>query len=138
MSNLFVEDEYYLLLLVDELKQRYDIETVLDLLIRLKPNKKRIWLNLHDVNEHVYNSFFVDTDNLAPKWDEWIVLNCSERGFYDRYYIINCMRANSWQKWHSKLEIAKRSLEKARQEQKRIEEQKRLYGKQYNMFGGMD
>lgn len=139
MSSLFAEDDYCRLLLVDDLKQRYDIETCLDLFIRLKQHdKRRIWVNIHDRKVCRYNSFFVDIDNIEPKWDGWIVLSYYSCGFYDRYYVVNCMIAEYWQQWRVRTDILRQELEEARQERKKIEEQKRLCGRQYNMFGGLD
>lgn len=139
MSSLFVEDDYYSLLLVDELKQQYDdIIVCHDLFVKLMHEGiNRIWLNIRDSNYWLVNSFFCD-DLMRLKWNTWIVAGYYERGFYDRYYVVNCLRVIDYQRWRKKCEMIAKATEKRIQEQKRIEELKKLYGKQYNMFGGMD
>lgn len=139
MSSLFAEENYYELLLVNELKEQYnDITVCFDLFVKLMHEGiNRIWINIRDSKGGLINSYFVN--NLVDvKWNVWVATDYFKRGFYNKYYVVNCMRVIDYQRWRKKCEMIAKATEKQRQEQKRVEELKKLFGKQYNMFGGMD
>lgn len=138
--DVFAESDYYELLLVDELKQRYEnIITCFDLFAKLKHENKRIWVNIRDRRGRLYNSYFVGRDDLAAaRWNCFVVSDYLERGFYDKYYIVNCMTAINYQRWHIECELIAAATRKQLQEKKKAEELKKAYGKQYNIFGGLE
>lgn len=141
MSNVFAEDEYYVLLLIDELKEHYcneQIVTCFDLFSRLKHENKRIWVNIRGSKGQLDNSYFVSGEKLTAEWNLFIVTDYFQRGFYDKYYIVNCMHAINYQHWRIRCEQIAEASAKEREEKRKIEEQKALFGKQYNIFGGVD
>lgn len=140
INGLFAENEYYMLLLVDEMKQKYeDITTCFDLFSKLKHEDKRIWVNLRDRRGGLDNSYFVADDKLTDAcWNLYIVIGCRQSGFYQQYYIVDCMNVIRYQRWRIECSLVSTQFEKLRQEKKKAAEMKKLYGKQYNMFGGMD
>ena len=140
--DVFTENEYYMLLLVDELQQRYEDECIItcfDLFAKLKHENKRIWVNIRNRKGALVNSFFVARDKLTDsRWNCFLVSDYLERGFYDKYYIVNCMNAINFQRWHIECDLIAAQISKRLQEKKKAEELERLYGKQYNIFGGLE
>lgn len=138
--DVFAESDYYNLLLVDELKQRYEnIITCFDLFAKLKHENKRIWVNIRDRKGGLVNSYFISRDELAAAcWNCFVVSDYLERGFYDKYYIVNCMTVIDFQRWQKQCELIAAATRKQLQEKKKAEELERLYGKQYNIFGGLE
>lgn len=139
MSDIFAEDDYYLLLLVDELKQKDEnVITCFDLFSKLRHEGKRIWVNCRGRKCELNNSYFVPAEDLHPHWNYFIVTEYMERGFYDKYYIVDCMFAPWFQRHQIECKLIAAEMQKQRQEQQRKEEAVRRLGKQYNMFGGLD
>lgn len=137
--GVFSEFEYYSLLLVDELKQKdADIITCFDLFSKLRQEGKRIWANFRGRKGVLNNSYFVSVGDLHSKYNFFIVIDYIERGFYDKYYIVNCMHVIDFQRFQKECELIAIAAEQHRQEQQRKEAAARLIGKQFNMFGGMD
>lgn len=138
--DVFAESEYYMLLLVDELKQKDEnVITCFELFSRLKQEGKRIWVNIRGTKGELNNSFFISRDELSAALNNcFIVIDYIERGFYDKYYIVNCMNVINYQHFQKQCELIAIAAEQKRQEQKRQNEIKRIYGKQYNIFGGLD
>lgn len=139
MSDIFAEDDYYLLLLVDELKQKDEnLITCFDLFSRLRQEGKRIWVNCRGRKGELNNSYFIPAGDLNAKWNYFIVTEYIERGFYDKYYIVDCMFAPWFQRHQIECKLIAAEMLKQRQEQQRKEKAARRLGKQYNMFGGLD
>ena len=86
MSDIFAEDDYYALLLVDELKQQDEnVITCFDLFSRLKHEKKRILVNCRGPKGELNNSYFIKREDfLNPLWTRFIVTDYHTRGFYDK------------------------------------------------------
>lgn len=142
MSDVFAEIDYYILLLIDDLKQHYGNENIItcyDLFSKLKHENKRIWVNIRGSKGQLDNSYFVSGEKLtAANWNLFIVTDYFQRGFYDKYYIVNCMHAINWQHWRIRCEQIAEAVAIEREKKRKIEEQKALFGKQYNIFGGVD
>lgn len=140
MSDIFAEDDYYALLLVDELKQQDEnVITCFELFSRLKHEKKRILVNCRGPKGELNNSYFIKREDfLNPLWTRFIVTDYHTRGFYDKYYVVNCMMVIWFQKYQIRCRQIAEAARKQRQEQLQKDAAARLIGKQYNIWGGLD
>lgn len=129
-----------MLLLVDEMKRKYeDITTCFDLFSKLKHEDRLIWVNIRDKRGGLDNSYFIDNEKLTDAgWNLFVVIDCRKSGFYQQYYIVDCMNVIRYQRYRVECELVAAKLEMQRQEKRKASELAKLYGKQFNMFGGMD
>lgn len=137
--DVFAESDYYQLLLLNEIKQQYENVTVcLDLFIKLMHEGiDRIWVNIRDSKGGLINSYFV-TNFTSLSWNVYVAIDYYKRGFYNKYYVVNCMSVINYQRWKKQCELIAIAAEQQRKEQQRKDAAARLIGKQYNMFGGLD
>lgn len=138
--DLFAESDYYFLLLVDELKQKNEnMITFFELFSKLRHENKRIWVNCRGPKGELNNSYFIKNEDFSnPSWTWFIVTDYHTRGFYDKYYVVNCMQVICFQKYQIRCRQIAEAAHRQRQEQQRKDEAARLIGKQYNIFGGLD
>lgn len=105
-------------------------------------NNIKVWRNVYryaNGRQELISSYFMSEWQIKKASEKYhIVLGYQKKGYYSKYYIVDSMYCLYYEMYRNDIETLNLALEQQRQFVKEIEAQNRLYGKQYNMFGGMD